>query len=365
MLCWLLLIPSGDPSYQILHSMHESRLARLLEPLPRLRILVVGDFFLDRYLIIDPALAERSIETGLEAHQVVDVIAQPGAAGTVAANLRALGTQVTALGVVGDDGEGYELRAALRTIGVDDTHLVPTPGRRTPTYTKPLVRRAARLPRELERLDIRTRMPTPPEVEQALITRLNDLALQADAVIIADQMPESDHGAITANVRTALAHLAARLPQVCFLADSRTRIGLFARVILKPNAHEAVRAVHPAWDAPITRTDAEQAGTILMQRTGRPVFVTLSEQGMLVINAEGITHVPAVQVDGPIDIVGAGDSAMAAIAAGLCSGATDAEAALLGNLAAAVTIQQIGTTGTATPEQILAQWRVQGADRLS
>jgi len=48
---------------------------------------------------------------------------------------------------------------------------------------------------------------------------------------------------------------------------------------------------------------------------------------------------------------------MAAIAAGLCAGATLEEAALLGNLAAAVTIQQLGTTGTASPEQIMAQWR--------
>ena len=53
----------------------------------RSKIAVVGDFFLDRYLIIDPELTEQSIETGLDAYQVVEKRPQPGAAGTVASNL--------------------------------------------------------------------------------------------------------------------------------------------------------------------------------------------------------------------------------------------------------------------------------------
>ena len=52
---------------------------------------MVGDFFLDRYLLIDPAKAETSIETGLPVYNVVEVRAQPGAAGTILNNLVALG----------------------------------------------------------------------------------------------------------------------------------------------------------------------------------------------------------------------------------------------------------------------------------
>src|SRR6266545_4604334 len=149
--------------------MNESRLRELTVRFSGIHVLVVGDFFLDRYLVIDPMLAERSLETGLEARQVVDVVAQPGAAGTVTANLRALGLRVTALGFVGDDGEGYELRQGLRAIGVDDGDLLASAGRRTPTYAKPIVRSPAGPPRELERLDIRTRAPTPQHDEHALI----------------------------------------------------------------------------------------------------------------------------------------------------------------------------------------------------
>ena len=61
----------------------------------------------------------------------------------------------------------------------------------------------------------------------------------------------------------------------------------------------------------------------------------------------GCEHVPAVAVDPPIDIVGAGDSCMAAIVSALCSGAEPVQAAFMGNLAASITIQQVGTTGTA------------------
>ena len=48
-----------------------------------LRIALVGDFCLDRYLEIDPARKEISIETGLPVHNVVRVRSQPGAAGTI------------------------------------------------------------------------------------------------------------------------------------------------------------------------------------------------------------------------------------------------------------------------------------------
>jgi bifunctional ADP-heptose synthase (sugar kinase/adenylyltransferase) len=64
-----------------------------------------------------------------------------------------------------------------------------------------------------------------------------------------------------------------------------------------------------------------------------------------------------VLVSGPIDIVGAGDSTMAGIVTSLCAGAAPGEAALVGNLVASITIQQIGTTGTASRQQALERFR--------
>ena len=75
---------------------------------------------------------------------------------------------------------------------------------------------------------------------------------------------------------------------------------------------------------------------------------------------KGVEHVPAVPVSGEIDIVGAGDSVMAGIVSALCGGATPAEAALVGNLVASITIQQIGTTGTASREQVRQRFQSWG-----
>ena len=75
-----------------------------------LRIAVIGDYSLDRYLEIDPSKTETSIETGLSVHNVTRVRAQPGAAGTVLNNLVALGIgEIWPVGFCGDDGEGFEL----------------------------------------------------------------------------------------------------------------------------------------------------------------------------------------------------------------------------------------------------------------
>jgi len=69
-----------------------------------------------------------------------------------------------------------------------------------------------------------------------------------------------------------------------------------------------------------------------------------------------LAEVPAYSVTGPIDPVGAGDSTSAGIACALAAGASLEEAAAFGNLVASITVQQIGTTGTATPEQVRQRW---------
>src|SRR5882762_7595995 len=108
----------------------------ILARLPSLTIGVLGDLFVDRYLDIDAALTEPSIETGLDAYQVVRVRSYPGAAGTVINNLVALGVgAIYPIAVVGDDGEAYELRQALaRLPPVDPSSIYSDPRRRTPTY---------------------------------------------------------------------------------------------------------------------------------------------------------------------------------------------------------------------------------------
>ena len=285
----------------------------------------------------------------------------PGAAGGVAANPPP-SAPGQALGVVGDDGLGRSHRA-LEARGIDTAGLVRSAGRYTPTYTKPMLHEPDGRAHEASRLDVKNRAPLPGAIEDDLLARLADLLPACDGVLIADQAPERNCGVVTDRVREALGDLADEHPETVFLVDSRTRIGEYRGVMLKPNDREAIGALTSGETAPPTRDRAEEAGRALARRAGRPVFVTIGAGGVLVCDGEGCTRVPAVPVTGAIDIVGAGDSTIAGLAAALAAGATCEEAALVGNLVASVTIRQIGVTGTATPAQVraaLGDWRGEG-----
>ncbi len=336
----------------------ETRLGELMENFPSVKIALVGDFFLDKYLDCDRTLSEVSLETGLEAFQVVWVRCYPGAAGTVANNLKALDVgKVFAVGFVGDDGEGYELRRGLGRIGVDTAHLQPRSDLMTPTYTKPMMREPDGRFHELNRLDIKNRRPLPDDLQRQIIASVQRLLPEVQAIIVADQVQERNFGVLTDRVRSALCQLAAKHPEKVFYADSRERIGEFAHFFIKPNRYEASKAVWGEWHGEVTLEQAAHLGRILFDRQKKPVFVTVGENGILTFSAEGAWHVPAVPVEGEIDIVGAGDSVTAGIVPALCLGAHPVEAAMVGNLVASITIQQIGVTGAARREQVMERFR--------
>jgi rfaE bifunctional protein kinase chain/domain len=329
------------------------RLLDILDRMPELRILLAGDLFLDRYLEIDRSLTEVSLETGLEAHQVTEVRSSPGAGGNVIANLRALSVQVSVVSIIGDDGEGYMLRRHLADLGVDTTGLVVAPDRVTPTYTKPMMHEPDGTVHELSRLDICNRTPTPARVEQAAVKMMQELASSADGILVADQVSAPEVGVVTTRLREALTESARTHPRKPHMVDSRMRVGLFERFMLKPNAAEALRALDREATDVIPLEQAGAAGSVLARRVGRTVFVTVGDRGILVCDERRSEHVPAVPVKGEIDVVGAGDTTISAMLASLCAGATETEAAEIGNLASSVTIQKIGTTGTASPQEVV------------
>ncbi len=212
---------------------------------------------------------------------------------------------------------------------------------------------------ELNRIDIKNRSPLPEEIQTQLIERLTVLAPSVHGIVVADQVPEVNCGVITDRIRTALSDVARSHPDLIIAADSRERIGFFRDIVLKPNAREALHALAPGESSQgeVDRAEVESAGAALLRRAERPVFITLGAEGILVFTKEGMQHVPGVPVTGPIDIVGAGDSVMAGIVASLCAGAEPGQAALIGNLVASITVQQIGTTGSASRQQVLDRFR--------
>ncbi len=331
--------------------MSPERFSEITSRFAGLKIVLAGDFCLDRYLEIDADRAEVSIETGLVVHNVTRVRPQPGGAGTILNNLVALGVgEIRPVGFAGEDGEGWELeRALMSKAGVSMDGFFRTPARRTFTYTKPLLCREGRPPEELNRLDFKNWTPTPPAVEQTLLDRLSAAAAGADGVFALDQVDLPATGVVTPAVRDVLGGLARRGELV--LGDSRQGLRAWPPVLFKMNARELGAL---SGDLASVGVDVvlEQA-VRLARRNRQAVFVTLAEQGIVGATPAGIAaHVPAFPVRGPIDIVGAGDAVAANLTAALAAGATPQESMAMAMAAASVVIHQLGTTGTADCQQL-------------
>jgi len=332
--------------------MNLNDLSTCLQRYPELRIAVVGDFFLDRYLLIDPTWQEVSIETGLPVHNVVEIRAQPGAAGTIVANLAALKVgRIVTVGFRGDDGEGFELDRSLRGLkGVDTTHLLVAPDRRTPVYCKPLVLEPGG-PRELNRLDAKNRTPTPAPLRRNLADRLSQLAGHVDALILLDQVDLEGTGVVGPEVAQAAAELARQ--GLLIVADSRRGLAGYPPLAFKMNVAELARMTRSKPDE-LSMEKVQQLVSELAEKNRQPVFVTLAERGIVASRpGEPALHVAALPVRGPIDVVGAGDSVAANLATALAAGCDLRHALTAAMAASSVVIHQIGTTGTASPDQIL------------
>jgi bifunctional ADP-heptose synthase (sugar kinase/adenylyltransferase) len=163
-----------------------------------------------------------------------------------------------------------------------------------------------------------------------------------------------ENGIVTTNVRENLVQIAEEYSRKIFVADSRERIGLFRNIVLKPNYVEAIKAVYPSKNPQeVNMDELTKIGMEMQKRAKRPLYITLSEKGALVITESSQVHLPAAPTKPPIDPVGAGDTFISAIAASLAGGANPIEAGVVASLAAGVILKKLNTTGTASPQEIL------------
>ena len=329
--------------------MKRERLEQLLARFRTLRITVVGDLFLDRWYEIDESLNSPSLETGLTVYHVVKKRSAPGAAGTVLNNLSDMGVgTLRAVSMVGEDGDGWEMLSRLRERRVATDAVIADAGIVTPSYVKPL------FPVEGNRFDIENLGHTPAALEDRLIARIREELPKADALIVMDQVATPNTGVLTDRVREAVCALAAENPDKLIVADSRTTIDRYTNVIVKCNNFEAASMVGGAESEAFDADEVFGNLARIRARTGRPVIVTCNKHGIAVEENGERRLLPAARHSGPIDICGAGDACTAGLVCALAAGSSYAEAAFVGNLSSGVTVRQIGRTGTATPEAMLA-----------
>jgi rfaE bifunctional protein kinase chain/domain len=346
------------------------RLLRLLPRFRKIRIGVLGDLMLDRYLW---GTANRlSPEAAVP---VVDFVSQSdclGGAGNVAANLRGLGAQVDVFGVIGgrkgasrtiDDEAGSVLRACLREAGINEQGLLADARRVTTVKTRVIARHQQIVRIDQERLDALAA-----DTEEKLFRCLPDALKKLDALVLSDY----DKGLINDAFADRVLHACHQNKVPVFVKPKTSRLYAYrgARAIVC-NAKEAGFFVTRALTG---EKSFEEAGRALLPHFGcAAVVITRGEQGMSIFEEESPRHVhiPATsfevtyaRVGQPgvvrgsagrqvFDVTGAGDTVLSVLSLAVAAGAPIPEAAFLANTAAGVVVGKLGTAGL-NPEELKA-----------
>jgi rfaE bifunctional protein kinase chain/domain len=319
------------------NSLSRDRIFGLLERAKDRRIAVIGDAMLDVYLRGD---VERiSPEAPVPVVRVRERRHALGGAANVAQNVAAIGSECDLVAAIGNDSGGETLRTMLLAIDADPSSLVTV---RRPTTTKTrIVARSQQVVRVDEEEDIDLEGE---EVEQ-LLRAVSVAVDMAHAVVLEDY----NKGVLVARViQEAVAH--ARRRDLPVVVDPKYRNFFHYRgaTIFKPNRRELEAALGAA-------VDLEHPDTLpqTLRRLGVDhLLLTLGERGMALISPAGeIMRVPTVARE-VYDVVGAGDTVTAYLAAVLAAGGTAVEAAVIANYAAGVEVGKLGAA-TVTPEEVL------------
>lgn len=300
----------------------------LLQRFPAIRVLVIGDAMLDSYL---EGEASRLCREGPV--PVVRKTAEhhfPGGAANTAANLRALGADVTFLSLLGQDMAGTLLHDDLAKRGIHTQWLIESADVSTLHKLRVLAdgQYVVRIDDgQLTHADI-----IAPDLQQRLLAGLNDSYVNCDLVVVSDYC----YGVVSEALIEHLQALHRTNPKI-LLVDSKAleKFRAIEATIVTPNFDEASKLIEQELvpetvlhcDLPTVEWMGKQLTTILQ---ARHIAITLGQQGVFLVSREGRScHLPAYPVSHAND-VGAGDSFASALALALAAGGSVEEAAHLG-----------------------------------
>jgi rfaE bifunctional protein kinase chain/domain len=326
---------------------NRSRLHDLLQNAAALRIAVIGDAMLDIYLRGD--VDRISPEAPVPVVRVRDRKDALGGAANVVQNVAALGARVEMIAVVGDDAAGKRVRQMLDALGADTRGLVKS-ARPTTTKTRVLARS-----QQLIRVDEEVDADSTGAEVVALLAAVDRAVDDADAVVLEDY----NKGVLVAAViERAIARATAKGSPVVVDPKYRNFFAYRGATVFKPNRRELEAALGAAVDL-----DHPDALPGVLERLGvLHLLLTLSEHGMaLVSSAPGARQSANAVVDRipttareVYDVVGAGDTVTAYLAAMLAAGATPLEAAVIANYAAGVEVGKLGAATVSVDEVLEA-----------
>jgi rfaE bifunctional protein kinase chain/domain len=329
--------------------MDQSRIIQILEKISSVKIAVYGDFCLDSYWVMDQTGSEISIETGLWTEPVARHYHSPGGAGNVVANLSALKpASIKVIGTVGNDMQGRELTSQLQSLGADTSTLfIQDQDFSTYNYLKRLVDG-----KEEPRVDFGVYNKRSAETDQKLLAALEVALQECDALIFNQQVTGSiNHESFILGAN----QLFKKYNDKIVMLDSRHFNDRFEGTFLKANDREiaSLAGLKVSPDTIVSIPDVRIYGKQVFEKSGKPVFVTCGERGIIAFDQRGAHEILGLQLKNKLDTVGAGDTAISSISLCLAAGCSPEEAAQFANFAAAVTVQKLFTTGTANADEIL------------
>lgn len=295
------------------------------------RILVLGDLMLDRYLWGN--VDRISPEAPVPVVQVHKETSSPGGAANVAANVSALGAKAVLMGVVGDDSFAELFRKNLTSYKIQSSHLVVDSNRSTTVKSRIVAhsQQVVRIDREVT-----------DEIEDRVVDEIMEKAkrqmAKVDGIIISDY----GKGVITYGLLTELITMANRAGKFIAVDPKEVHLKNYRDVsVITPNHHEAgfVSGRRITSDRIL-----DEVGWDLMDLLNlESLLITLGEKGMTLFEKGRIrTDIP-VEAKTVYDVTGAGDTVVAALTVARLAGATMQEAAFISNVAAGLAVARFGT----------------------
>lgn len=305
----------------------------LLERFQERRLLVVGDLVADHYVYGQTDRVSREAPVLIVRYEDSDV--KLGGGANAAANARALGGQVTAVGVIGEDEMGERLARAFDHAGIRLLRAT-APSLQTETKTRILAGGLNTTRQQMLRVDRGNRPPLPDAVNRELARLVAEAAKSVDAVVVSDY----GAGVISGPTCEALRALAASGLPVC--VDSRYGLRQFrGATVCKPNEPELEALTGIAIRS---EGDLLEAGRLARAQLGcRTLLVTRGRSGMALFGESSVELLPVHGLREAVDVTGAGDTVIAAFALAYAATEDPLIAARVANVAGALVVQKAGT----------------------
>lgn len=328
-----------------------SPLKEYIQRFPSIRMAVLGDFIADEF--IHGATSRISREAPVLVLDFIRRETAPGGGGNAAMNAAALGGNVRAIGALGADAAGEELRRVMERRRIDTGLLLTDSERLTPTKTRIMAGGRNTKRQQVIRVDHEKQLDLSEMLESQLVSELERMANDGlDALLISDY----GLGVVTKGVKEAIRKLSNEL---IVTVDSRYAGDSFLGVTAITPNEEEVAGLLGYWP---DEERLNEAGVSLLETTGaRAVLLTRGDKGMSLFESESPrTDIPIYGSDQVLDVTGAGDTVIATFTLSLAAGASMREAAEIANRAAGLAVMKAGTT-VVEPHELLATFEGESA----